>query len=212
MLQALEWEDAYSSPTPPGGEHPMPLTSLEKERDGKASGGGGDKKGGGSKGSKSRSAGEKAEVAAAENGSTASGSASGSGGAGSQYENPSKHLVYRPTSMQLLSILTTTMEVLPREGVLLLYLSANSGRPGAELKTGGAFASTSNLMSAEIAPHDADSVQPDNMSDVSGLSVGALTVANSSAEAGLNLGPSKAQVGTRVGGFVSGVEGWGWGQ
>lgn len=29
-------------------------------------------------------------------------------------ENPAKHLVYRPTAMQLLSILTTTMEVMPK--------------------------------------------------------------------------------------------------
>lgn len=29
-------------------------------------------------------------------------------------ENPAKHLVYRPTTMQLLSILTTTVEVMPK--------------------------------------------------------------------------------------------------
>jgi len=29
-------------------------------------------------------------------------------------DNPAKHLVYRPTAMQLLSILTTTMEVMPK--------------------------------------------------------------------------------------------------
>jgi hypothetical protein len=29
-------------------------------------------------------------------------------------ENPAKHLVYRPSTMQLLSILTTTVEVMPK--------------------------------------------------------------------------------------------------
>lgn len=29
-------------------------------------------------------------------------------------ENPAKHLVYRPTTMQLLSILTTTVEIMPK--------------------------------------------------------------------------------------------------
>lgn len=29
-------------------------------------------------------------------------------------ENPAKHLVYRPNAMQLLSILTTTVEVMPK--------------------------------------------------------------------------------------------------
>jgi hypothetical protein len=32
-------------------------------------------------------------------------------------ENPAKHLVYRPTTMQLLSILTTTVEIMPKVGV-----------------------------------------------------------------------------------------------
>lgn len=29
-------------------------------------------------------------------------------------ENPAKHLVYRPTTMQLLSILTTSVEIMPK--------------------------------------------------------------------------------------------------
>jgi hypothetical protein len=124
----------------------------------------------------------------------------GPGGAPSAYENPSKHLVYRPAALQLLSILATTMEVLPRDGVLLLYLSACGGR-GGELAKGGAFASTSNLVAAEGPPGDGaggggggDGSQPDNASDASGLSVGALTVSNSGTEAGLNLGPAKVLV------------------
>jgi hypothetical protein len=107
--------------------------------------------------------------------------------------------------LQLLSILTTTMEVLPRDGVLLLHLSASSGR--GELKGGGAFASTSNLVAADGAAAAAAGAaadpegasQPDSMSDVSGLSIGALTVSNAGTEAGLNLGPSKALVRLPVG-------------
>jgi hypothetical protein len=33
-------------------------------------------------------------------------------------ENPAKHLVYRPSTMQLLSILTTTVEVMPKVRLL----------------------------------------------------------------------------------------------
>lgn len=87
-------------------------------------------------------------------------------------ENPTKHLVYRPTAMQLLSILTTTVEVLPKEAVLLLYASAHSsaGATAAAsnaLARGATFPSTSCLTS-EIAPAgDGSDPQPDNMSDVS---------------------------------------------
>ncbi|KAI8476092.1 MAG: protein SCAI [Monoraphidium minutum] len=183
MLQALEWEDAYSGTAPPQGEHPMPLAGGKEA---KGAGGGREKAGGGG-----------GKGGGAENGSTASGSVAGSGSASgggpSQYENPSKHLVYRPTSMQLLSILTTTVELLPRDGLLLLYLSAASGRGGGDLRSGGAFASTSNLMSGEIAPHGEEGRDPDCMSDVSGISLGALAVTNGGAEGGLNLGPAKAQ-------------------
>lgn len=89
-------------------------------------------------------------------------------------ENPTKHLVYRPTAMQLLSILTTTVEVMPRESILLLYLSALSSRSGG-LTKGTPFSSTSCLTS-EIAPADVESPPPDNMSDISIPSVSALMV------------------------------------
>jgi len=36
------------------------------------------------------------------------------GGGKGPMENPAKHLVYRPTTMQLLSILTTTVEIMPK--------------------------------------------------------------------------------------------------
>lgn len=36
------------------------------------------------------------------------------GGNKGPMENPAKHLVYRPTTMQLLSILTTTVEIMPK--------------------------------------------------------------------------------------------------
>lgn len=90
-------------------------------------------------------------------------------------ENPAKHLVYRPTTMQLLSILTTTVEVMPKESILLLYVSAASGRAGGDLGRSAPFPSTSCLTS-EIAPGDLESVAPDNMSDVSVPSMSALTV------------------------------------
>lgn len=207
MLQALEWEDAFCSANPPAAEHPMPIKPSNSDKDLKNSKGPGavaataaataGKKGAsngvkGGKGSADKAA-AAAEVAA-DTRSVGSGSGSGSGGAASLFENPSKHLVYRPSATQLLSILTTTMEVLPRDGVLLLYLSALSGGKGADLKTGGAFSSTSNLMAGEGGAADGDGPLQDNMSDVSALSIGALTVANSTVESGLNLGPSKAQV------------------
>jgi len=181
MLQALEWEDAYSQP---GVDRAVPLETPTAAS--AAAMGSGSKRGGGS-----------GRPSMLENGSAGSGS--GSGGP-SPFENPSKHMVYRPTSMQLLSILTTTMEVLPQDGVLLLYLSAAGG--AGLLRTAVASASTSNLTS-EISP--ADSPHPDNASDVSGLSISALTIAGGGAERGLNLGPTKAQVRGRGGGGVVGV-------
>jgi hypothetical protein len=39
-------------------------------------------------------------------------------GAKGPMENPAKHLVYRPSTMQLLSILTTTVEVMPKVRLL----------------------------------------------------------------------------------------------
>jgi hypothetical protein len=32
MLQALEWEDQYSSPSPPSNEHPLPLTKSSSAK------------------------------------------------------------------------------------------------------------------------------------------------------------------------------------
>ena len=191
MLQALEWEDAYSAgapPPPPAGAGGGPADPIAEERAAKAAAAAGKKAAAaGGKG------GKVAALQAAENGSVGSGTggSSGSGGGPPPFESPSKHLVYRPTSLQLLSILTTTVEVLPRDGVLLLYLSASSR---GELPRGGALASTSNLVTSEItAGGDGDSPHPDSASDVSGLSIGALTVSNASTEAaGLNLGPAKA--------------------
>jgi hypothetical protein len=178
MLQALEWED------PGAAAAPNPATPVA----------------GGRKGSKT----SVAALAVAENGSTASGSA-GSGNGPAPYENPSKHLVYRPTALQLLSILTTTMELLPRDGVLLLHVAAAQcgGRGGGDLRA--ALSSTSNL-TGEIAPGDGDSPHPDNVSDVSGLSFGALTVSNAGTESGLNLGPTKAHVRPRRGGGAGMLE------
>jgi hypothetical protein len=110
-------------------------------------------------------------------------------------ENPAKHLVYRPTAMQLLSILTTTVEVMPKESLLLLYVSAMSNRTSAGLtRTGTPFASTSCLTS-EISPEGSDGTGADNMSDASIPSVSALTVSTPSSE-GVNLGPSKNQEGS----------------
>ncbi|KAI8464968.1 MAG: protein SCAI [Monoraphidium minutum] len=172
MLQALEWEDAYSSANPPQGAHPMPLAAPGAKDGGK-----------GGKGAEANGA---AGLAAG------GGAAAGPAG-GSQYENPSKHLLYRPTALQLLSILTTTAELLPRDGLLLLYLSAASGRGGGELRgAAGAFASTSHLMSGDGGPEGEGGSLADNSSDASGLSIGALTVSNSGTETGLNLGPAKA--------------------
>jgi hypothetical protein len=51
MLQTLEWEDAFSSPTPPATEHPLPL-STSKSRSGSEVNG---SKGAGSKGTDSGS-------------------------------------------------------------------------------------------------------------------------------------------------------------
>lgn len=104
------------------------------------------------------------------------------------HENPAKHLVYRPTAMQLLSILTTTVETMPKDSVLLLYVSAMAGHN--ELAKSGAFPSTSCLTS-EIAPADSESPVPDNMSDVSVPSASALITHNNATE-GIHLGPSKA--------------------
>jgi hypothetical protein len=39
-------------------------------------------------------------------------------------ENPAKHLVYRPNTMQLLSILTTTVEIMPKVGPALLHTTS----------------------------------------------------------------------------------------
>jgi hypothetical protein len=46
------------------------------------------------------------------------------GGNKGPMENPAKHLVYRPTTMQLLSILTTTVEIMPKVGPALLHTSS----------------------------------------------------------------------------------------
>lgn len=121
MLQALEWEEA----SPPSGSSGPPAAAAAAAP--------ADKKGGGSGSSGDRKGGRSGSGAAEE----------GSGAAGG-YENPSKHVVYRPTALGLLSILTTTVEVLPRDGLLLLYLSAGGGR--GELRgAGGAGGSTSDL-------------------------------------------------------------------
>jgi len=159
MLQALEWEDQFSSSAPPATEHPMPLQSAKS-----------------SKNAANR----------LENGSEP-------GTAKAAMENPTKHLVYRPTAMQLLSILTTTVEVMPRESVLLLYLSALSSRSGG-LTKGTPFSSTSCLTS-EIAPADVESPPPDNMSDISIPSVSALMVPQGPQD-GVHLGPSKSLEGS----------------
>jgi hypothetical protein len=80
--------------------------------------------------------------------------------------------------------------LLPQESILLLYVSAASGR--GELGKSAPFPSTSCLTS-EIAPGDLESVVPDNMSDVSVPSMSALTVQSGPAVSaeGINLGPIK---------------------
>lgn len=168
MLQALEWEDQYSSATPPANEHPMPLPRS------------------GSKGNLSEGMGGRRNST----GNLAENGVPEMGGNKGPMENPAKHLVYRPTTMQLLSILTTTVEIMPKESILLLYVSAASGR--GELGKSAPFPSTSCLTS-EIAPGDLESVPPDNMSDVSVPSMSALTVQSGPAVSaeGINLGPIK---------------------
>ncbi|WIA13478.1 hypothetical protein OEZ85_007056 [Tetradesmus obliquus] len=160
MLQALEWEDQFSSPNPPAQEHPMPLTR---------SGSG-------------KNLAEKAR--GLENGLEP-----GAQGGKPLMENPAKHLVYRPTAMQLLSILTTTMEVMPKESIMLLYISASSAR--SDLARCAPYPSTSCLTS-EIAPADLEPPPADNMSDVSVPSMSALTVhGGPNAGEGVHLGPVK---------------------
>jgi hypothetical protein len=122
MLQALEWEDAYTNPATAmqaASSNPV-AAAMARSGAGGATGGGG-KTGGGA---------------------TGGGAAALTGGV--PLENPSKHLVYRPTSMQLLAILTTTVEVMPRDAVLLLYLSAQqqqvgAGVGGASVQGGGSL-------------------------------------------------------------------------
>lgn len=172
MLQALEWEDKYSSPTPPAHEHPLPLT----------------------KSSSSKSLADKGEGMGGRKGSSGNLAENGSAepGAKGLMENPAKHLVYRPSAMQLLSILTTTMEVMPKESIMLLYVSATSTRSELGLGKSAPFPSTSCLTS-EIGPADLESPPPDNMSDVSVPSMSALTVSGgpSASGEGVFLGPAK---------------------
>ncbi|GBF98142.1 hypothetical protein Rsub_10554 [Raphidocelis subcapitata] len=213
MLQALEWEDAYSGGTAaPSAEPATPALRGAEANGGARRGplGGGVGGGGGGGGSVVGTGGERqrggGRAAGGEDGAlpgVGAGSVAGSSGsaAASPFENPSKHLVYRPTSLQLLSILTTTVEVLPRDGILLLHVAAAGGRGelrggGADAAAGGGAGGTASHPAAqggEIAPHEADSPRPDSASDVSGLSLGALTVSHVAGEGGLNLGPAKAQ-------------------
>jgi hypothetical protein len=75
--------------------------------------------------------------------------------------------------VNLVLMLSRSIVSAVQESILLLYVSAASGR--GELGKSAPFPSTSCLTS-EIAPADLDSVPPDNMSDVSVPSMSALTV------------------------------------
>lgn len=113
MLQALEWEDAYTNPATAMQAASSNPVAAAMARSGAGGGtAGGAKTGGGGK------------TDGGAGGTTGGGAAALLTAGGPPLENPSKHLVYRPTSMQLLAILTTSVEVMPRDAVLLLYLSS----------------------------------------------------------------------------------------
>lgn len=77
-----------------------------------------------------------------------------------------------------------------QESIMLLYISASSGR--SDLSKMVPYPSTSCLTS-EIAPADLESPPPDNMSDISVPSMSALTVHSTcSASDGIHLGTSKS--------------------
>jgi len=135
MLQALEWEDAYTNPaTAAQAASSNPVAAAMARGaggQGATTGGGGGGAGGGGAtgggGAKTTGGGGGGGGGLGALPTHGGGGGTTGGGAltlGLPLENPSKHLVYRPTSMQLLAILTTTVEVMPRDAVLLLYLSA----------------------------------------------------------------------------------------
>jgi hypothetical protein len=128
MLQALEWEDAYTNPATAMQAASSNPVAAAMARSGAGGGGataGGAKTGGGA---------GKTDGGGGGNNALTAGGAAFTGGL--PLENPSKHLVYRPTSMQLLAILTTSVEVMPRDAVLLLYLSAQQQAGGLGGSTG----------------------------------------------------------------------------
>ncbi|GBF98670.1 hypothetical protein Rsub_11664 [Raphidocelis subcapitata] len=170
MLQAIEWEDARDDPAA-AEPSPTPLAAavLERAERRKRNGGSGGGWPGGSDGAStstssgaSTSTGDRQPLVLARTDSSSAASCSGAstcGGRGgersSPFENPSRHLLSRPSALQLLSTLTTTIAALPRNAILLLHLCcdqlASIADPPGLGGSGGGGANSAPLSSASGA-------------------------------------------------------------
>jgi hypothetical protein len=223
MLAAIEWEDprndpAAAEPTPT----PLAAAALERaERRRRHGGSGGSGWPGGSDGAStssgaSTSGGDRRQLALARTDSSGAASCSGASTCGggddalrSPYENPSRHLLSRPSALQLLSTLSATTAALPRNAVLLLHLCSSqlagiveTPSLGPALRNGGGASSscgsgstiaTSTVLSvcSEIsadcgaATAASDSPRAESLwSDMSALSLGQLSASAAGSESG----------------------------
>lgn len=119
--------------------------------------------------------------------------------ASSSLDNPVKHLVYRPTSLQLLAHLGCVAEALPRDGILLVYLALHARKQG---EPSSARSATRPITPASEAPKSpggtgaarTESRQEDPFGEGPGAAdsmASMVAVAKDAVAKGLYLGPSR---------------------
>jgi hypothetical protein len=125
--------------------------------------------------------------------------ADGKPAASSSLDNPVKHLVYRPTSLQLLAHMGCVAEALPRDGILLVYLALHARRQSEPSSARSATRPMTPASEAPKSPAGASAARSESrQEDPFGEGPGAadslasmVAVAKDAAAKGLYLGPSR---------------------